>query len=355
MSFRYHNQKLKFSMEEMIKELQRTCEGKNLSIGEITCDEDGFYSEEKLLVFLDELVNADWSEEDGVLFSAADWEAHRKDNEYLKTLLYVLIRSMQAQIAYFTCPYGVIPCTSDTFEDLLLSVNGMGDWIRPVVFGKEPQREHLVSASLEATARSLYHYITGEDMAFPDPYSVKAAEPAPVVKTEETGVQEDVQEDVQDDIPGDVSDDWDEYDFDYYSGLIQAIRQDREEWYYHGDPASEKDWEEDSDKDAFDQKRYYIGDLSTPEAKERFEKQQRRVRFFFRNRQEYVEKYRELARLNESGSERYKNILDTLPAKVTAWLQDHDRTVYTDAEFCGRVFDMIYAATRDVIRWQGKQ
>ena len=51
MAYLYHNQKNRNNLEELLQELKESFEGKNLSVRRITGDEDGCYSEEKLLSF----------------------------------------------------------------------------------------------------------------------------------------------------------------------------------------------------------------------------------------------------------------------------------------------------------------
>ena len=146
----------------MLKELKNTCEGKNISIAEITCDKDGHYSDKKLWEFLDELAVANYPE--SVLSTLSKNEstrlAHEKD--YLKTLLYVMIRSIQAKIDYLSCPHGYETVNDDSFVELMKTFHGTIGW--PVknlnLFTMKSERCHLLNSDMDATIRSVYFYLT---------------------------------------------------------------------------------------------------------------------------------------------------------------------------------------------------
>jgi len=382
MPYRYHNQKLKYSVDAMLKEFKMICDGRNISIADITKNEEGYYSEEKFLEFLDELVSADHSDIDEVGLPTEFFIKRSEEEEYLRTLLYVLIRSMQAKIGYFTCGYGVKPYTEDSFEELLRAVNPI-DWpLTSFYFGREPERAHLISESMEATARSVYHYLTGEDMAFPCPFRMQKEEASAdgdasdSLKTSTAGgdsvqeTQPSDSEDVPDDSDStegyeDIEDDGEFYTWDddfmtpeeaeanWIFSTRSALKQDYDEWFIHSDPQSEADWQADEEEanGYFARKKKYSL-TGRDDAEEIFKKQQRNLKLLFPCPNEFIKKYKELKNLTKPGCEA---VLERLPKMIEKYLETNDYTLYSDEETCEKVFNMIYATTREVLISQGKK
>ena len=385
MAYRYHNQKLRYSVEKMIRELQKTCDGRNLSIAEITKNEEGQYSEELFLKFLDELVEAGYSEAEYYDQSLTPEFEHRK--EYLKTLLYVLIRSMQAKIGYFTCDYGQIPLTKDTFDDLLYGINAGGWPIRFSMPGFQISKDHLVSSSLEATARSVYNYLSGEDLAFPDPYLMKkalenaasteestadsaeeksaqnaSADSATTQPTEEIVQEDDVDVDELERLATEEIDDGDYFIYDddeeitdeeYHQTVIAALNEEERNRFIYSDAQSEDDYRIDEQEEWEEESRIRKFHINNHDDRdELFKKEQRRLKIFFPYASKYIEMYKKLIEITQVGDEKH---LDDLEHFIDEWLRQNDYTVYSDEETCNNVFDMIYAATKEVVLWQGKK
>ena len=393
MPYRYHNQKLKYSVEAMLKEFKMICDGRNLSIADLTKNEEGYYSEEKFLKFLDELVSADRSDIDDVGLDSEYFKKREEEETYLKTLLYVLIRSMQAKIGFFTCDYGVEPYTEDSFEELLRAVDPR-DWpITSFHFGRNPEISHLISESMEATARSVYHYLTGEDMEFPCPIRMKkeeaeggkedgASADGNSTSTEEgDSIQTALPEDSGDkssasaaseagnseteDEDYDSADDgvfytWDddiltpeERDAQWILSTRLALQQEHDEWFIHSDPQSEAEWQEDEEEanNYFARQRKYRL-KGRADAEEIFKKQQRNLKLLFPCPDEFIKKYKELKEYTHPGCE---SALSRLPKMIESYLENNDYTLYSDEETCEKVFNMIYATTREVLLSQGKK
>jgi len=342
MPFRYHNQNLRLDIENMLQELKNTCEGKNISIAEITCDKDGYYSDKKLWEFLEELAVADYP--DSVLQTLSGDEKERIDHEkdYLKNLLYLMIRSMQAKIDYLSCAHGYETVKEDSFVELMRSFHGTAGW--PIknlnLFTMKSERCHLLNSDMDGTIRSVYFYLTGDDKAFPDPYQMEdeTASKAPVRAVS--------------DASGSAETD------DGLLEIRQALYQEEKDDYYHGDKASEEDWNEiygdDSGLDDLEnmKRRNHLGDTSSEAGKARLEKQKRQLQIFFQNKDEFIKAYERLAEITKPSDRIYA---DQLPKKIDEWLKKNGYMVYSDDEATEGVFELLLAATKDVERWQGKK
>ena len=315
MAFTYYNERLKYCIDKMIKELKDTCDGKNISISDLTKDADGYYSEELFCGFIEELVSK------GISDDAQDIE-HQRD--YLETLLYVVIRSMQAKIQYHPVAAHGKPVASDTFLDLIHAFDGMTGWPAQFTFtsgGMKDTRNHLLAANMEGTARSVYYYVAGEDLEFPDPYQMAAG-------------QEEVENAPQETV---LKNDYYSYHYGDEKSSLASAKNDEEMRKLYEEQAGDK---------------YVIDPSSGEESKALYEKQVKRVRTFFPYKDEYAAKYRHLIEITGPGDQKYTY---AIPAKVEAYLKDHDLTAYSDEEITDKVFDHLHAAAREVNLWQGKK
>lgn len=348
MPFRYHNARLKFDIEEMLRELRNTCEGKNLSIAAITGDQDGNYSDANLMRFLDDLVLADYPDYYLSTLTGDETERIEQEKDYLKTLLYLMIRSAQARIDYFNCSHGYDTVKEDTFNKLIEGVEGHDSWPTHnlTLFNMPYKRCHLLSPDMDGTIRSVYFYLTGEDKDFPDPYLLK----------DETAVK-----DRPSAAPADhksvtsESAETDEYLIDLRFTMSQAETDD----YYHGDISSEEDWAEvyggnDHGLDDLEDRirRSHLGNTSTEDGMARLEKQKRYLQIFFQNKDEFIKMYDHLIEINKPGVETYA---DKIPGKIEGWLKKNGRMVYSDDAASENVFEMLLAAAKEVELWQERK
>ncbi len=348
MPFRYHNARLKFDIEEMLKGLRNTCEGKNISIAEIIADKDGNYSDANLQRFLEELVLSDYP--DSFLSTLTGDESERigMEKDYLKTLLYLMIRSAQAKIDYFSCSHGYDTVGEDTFNMLIEGIEGHDSWPTHhlTLFDMPYKRCHLLSPDMDGTIRSLYFYLTGEDKEFPDPYLME----------DETGVKGNPSSaPVNDAHPAAEQRDKDEYLMDIRFTLSQNEQND----YYHGDSASEEDWaeiygENDYGLDELEDRirRSHLGNTSTKEGKDRLDKQKRHLQIFFQNKEEFIKMYDHLAEITGPEVKKYAG---KIPDKIGGWLKKNGWMVYSDDAATESVFEMLLAATKEVELWQERK
>ena len=383
MSFTYFNAKLQNGIQQMTKELENACNGMNLSIGEVTSDSDGNYSEELFCEFLDKLVLADYPESCLYGLTTEGFERLDHEKDYLKTLLYVVIRSMQAKLQYFSFYAQGKPVAGDSFTELLRAFDGTDGW--PIYFkhtseGFEISSHHLLSANMEATVRSLYQYITGEEVSFPDPFLMGMNMPGETgedrLKEEDTaaGIEgAEVSESAEDSEGNKTADEsydeddpdmlfggedyWDEFDNYYEYSTQKFIEAEEAENYFYGNEKSRKAKEEDDLKSQEEMEenygtRYCLNPKDNPKDKEIYDKQARRVMIFFQGKEEFVKKFHHLAEITKPGDEHFAAHLSK---KVEIWLKDNDYTVYSDEEISDKVFDLLHAATREVLLWQGKK
>ena len=341
MAFTYFNERLQYTVAKMMKELKDTCDGKNLSVGQVTKDKDGNYSDKLFREFLHDLVTADYPQSRTAGFTKERQAEYEHETDYLETLLYVVIRSTQANIGYFPFKANGKPVDQDTFTNILSLFNSTQGWPVRLSFSpggmKDVTVKHLLSSRMEATARSVYYYITGEDMSFPDPYFMVSN--APEVTSEET-------------VSGSSAGSKDTAGLDY-----QMAVKDYEDSLYYGDDRSRKAKEEDDQRteELFDEQcgtRYSLDPAARPEDRELLDKQQRRLQIFFRCKDEFVERFKHLIEITKSGDQKYTFALSR---KTEIWLRNNDLTAYSDEELSDKVFDHLFAASKEVLLWQGKK
>ena len=102
------------------------------------------------------------------------------EKDYIKTLLYVCIRAVQADLQYVLLPedcscegYYVNSVTSDTFSSLMSHMQSeVWDTVnsRFAFYLKDLANKYPVSESLGYTVTTLYYLLTGERTTFTTPY-----------------------------------------------------------------------------------------------------------------------------------------------------------------------------------------
>ena len=386
MAYRYHNEKLRKSMEQYIEEFKDTCAGRNLSIGSLTRDKFGNYSDEELMRFLDELVTADIKDSDMVYI---DEEKLAKESDYLKSLLYVVIRTNQAKLGKIVKSrhYRTVepqPVHDDSFAGI---ISQLRSYAVEVAFGGTLPRVSLISPSTEAAAETVYRMLTGEEMSFPSPYIIKKDEEKKREATEAVAAGTEVKAVESDQLSEDDENDVMQYDEDdglfsydptegmtaeekdeYFTGqLYESYRaQERDEYYgtdeLCGDERSRKDYEDDEQA----MEEYFkkvsamqIRSLDDPDDLEKYDKEARRLKIFFMEKEAYINVYRHLSEITASiyeseGKEKIIEYIDKIENRMNAWLRVNDRTVYSDDETFESVFEILYTAIDEVKKSQRK-
>ena len=365
MAFRYHNERLRYSMDQMIEQLKDACEGKDISIGSLIKDKDGNFDGDMLKRLTREVAMADVSEAEYMTIPADETEEFERGVDYLSTLLYVLIRAMQAKLGRVSVRGArgddTMPVSDDTFASI---IEHCADKICTPVFVKK--RNKMFSDSMEATAETVYMLLTDKYLPFPDPYrgvSKEAQEIETLVEhVDPAGLDEadDSVYDYVDDVDFDSVDE--DLFYDFYEDLspeeIDAFTRDSTyffyadqelEDYYHGDPLSEQDWHEYVDVDVYEDphnefKEKQYGYLGYAENKERFDKDARRLKLFFQDRKEYVRMYEHLVDITK---EEYAGREGGLLNKIDAWLKVNEKMIYSDEERFIKVFNMICTAAHE--------
>lgn len=378
MSYGYHNEKMRKSMEMLMEEFKDTCSGRRISIGSLTQDKYGNYSDEKLMALLDELVESDIKESDRVYL---DEEKLAKEQDYIKTLLYVIIRANQARISKVVAgpSYRIVrvePVHDDSFAGILsqLKFNPMG-----YRFGT-PYGKCVVSPSTRATAETVYRMLTGEELPFPHHYAQKdekeaAQEEGADIEHYETEMAEQV--DTEEGF-NDVLDD-DDPDFGEYCGWdpTEGMTPEEADEYYRAeeysslrayeqacfngtnddnyiDFKSRADYEADQREEEAEMMNAgrYVIDPDDPEKHEEYERYVKRLKVLFEDGDAYVRMYKHLAEITTPDCRRYE---EKIEAKIDAYLRNNDKTLYSDDEGFNSVFEILYTAVDEARKIQRKK
>ena len=378
MSYGYHNEKMRKSMEMLMEEFKDTCSGRRISIGSLTKDKYGNYSDEKLMALLDELVESDIKDSDRVYL---DEEKLAGEHDYIKTLLYVLIRANQARLSKVIADpfYRIVrvkPVHDDSFAGILSQLKYYAACFGPV----RDNVTAVVSPSARATAETIYRMLTDETLPFPSTYEKKyekenlSAEEevneSVTADTEDEGDSEEAYNDVLDcDDPdfgeycgwdpteGMTSEDVDEY---YRAEQYSALRAYEQSCYYgtnddgYIDWKSRNDYERDQmeDEEEMSNAELWTIDPDDPAAREEYEKYVKRLEVLFEDGDSFVSMYKHLAEITTPDCRRYE---EKIEAKIDAYLRNNDKTLYSDDEGFNSVFEILYTAVDEARKIQRKK
>ncbi len=371
MAYGYHNEKMRKSMELLMEEFKDTCSGRGISISGLTKDKYGKYSDEKLMALLDELVDADIRESDRVYL---DEKKLAEEQDYIKTLLYVLIRANQARLGKVIVgpSYRIVrvkPVHNDSFAGILSQ-------LRFYVAGYKSGQANgvgVISPSARATAETIYRMLTDEALPFPTPYS-KSYEMELTTAEDETAESGTHETDYYNDVL-----DCDDPDFGDYCGWdpTEGMTPEEAEEYYQAeqysalrayeqscfngtnddgyiDWKSRADYEEDQreeEEEMYDAGRWTI-DPDKEDDREEYEMYVKRLKVLFKKGDTFISMYKHLAEITTPACKGYEAKIE---AKVDAYLRNNDMTVYSDDEGYNSVFEILYTAVDEARKIQRKK
>ena len=371
MAYGYHNEKMRKSMEQLLEQFKDTCSGRSISIGSLTKDKQGEYSDEKLMALLDELVDADIKESDRIYL---DEKKLAEEQDYIKTLLYVLIRANQARLGKVGIGpsykiFSVKPVHDDSFAGILSQLRFYVSEYRPDGL----QRKNILSPSAGATVETVYRMLTDEALPFPSPYAKASEEKEDPVKAEATQPEVD-----ETDCYNDVLD-CDDPDFGDYCGWdpTEGMTPEETEEYYRAeqysafrsyeqscfygtnedgyiDWKSRSDYEEDqrADEEEMSNAGQWTINPDDPADREEYDKYVKRLKVLFEDGDAFVSMYRHLAEITTPDCRGYE---EKIEAKIDAYLRNTDKTVYSDDEGYNSVFEILYTAVDEARKIQRKK
>ncbi|MBO4374177.1 MAG: hypothetical protein J5829_03635 [Lachnospiraceae bacterium] len=375
MAFRYHNERLRISMDEMLRRFKEVCEGKDISVVSLAKDKTGNYDDKKFKKLLKEIALADISEPQLMIMTDDETKALEDDAEYMTALLYVLIRAAQAGLGKVLVHNGnngdCAPVSDDSFASVIRHAS---DEECIMFYGTsiaQKDRAKMFSDSMEVTAETVYTMLTGRYLPFPDPYRMKnkAAWDA-YMKDKTDGEALSVKDIGAPDLPSDDyvypdddlydSDDsyepGDFYEPDEYSMMdMYSFYQEQEmEDYYHGDPQSDRDWhkylEFDPEEGSYYLERQY-GDLNDPKTKEIYDRDVTRLKLFFPEQHEYVRMYEHLVEITTT---EHAGCEGGIERKIDEWLKENEKMIYSDEDGFISVFEMVCTAAKEARRFRRK-
>jgi hypothetical protein len=189
-----------------------------------------------------------------------------------------------------------------------------------------------------------------------------SADSATTQPTEEIVQEDDVDVDELERLATEEIDDGDYFIYDddeeitdeeYHQTVIAALNEEERNRFIYSDAQSEDDYRIDEQEEWEEESRIRKFHINNHDDRdELFKKEQRRLKIFFPYASKYIEMYKKLIEITQVGDEKH---LDDLEHFIDEWLRQNDYTVYSDEETCNNVFDMIYAATKEVVLWQGKK
>ena len=362
--FRCHNSILKNRMEQMLDTFKDICDGRDISIGSLVRDKDGHYSDGKMTKLIDQLVMADYSEADMYMYSST--ERCKREEDYLSTLLYVVIRAAQAGISRVREGGLVKAVKDDSFASIIMQFNASKDVYLPTV----------VSGSMKATIETVYMLLSGKRLVFPDPFrpntlkeEIEKHREEAEKKASQTEAETELDDEDEEEMPEDIDDDglfgWDDDMFTeeemeavHQASVVAAIRDEEEEDFYKGDPQSREDYYKDhkhedewwiEEREWFS--KYSLGDPDDEEYKERYEKEKKRLMIFFAAKQEFINKYEHLYEITTVED---KDFVKNVEAKINAWLKNNDKTIYMNDDDFMAVYESLYEAVSEARLRQGK-
>lgn len=331
--FRYPNERLEYSLRRMLDDITVCCDGEEITVSSLIQDADGDYSEKNMQLFLEDVV-ASYPLSQGILSEA--------ETDYIKTLLYVCIRAVQADLQYVLLPencsgegYYVNCVTSDTFSSLASHMQSeVWDTVnsRFAFYLKDLANKYPVSESLGYTVTTLYYLLTGKRTDFPTPYlqdealeiecygSCENAEAA--CKAAEEEFQRMLDEGFEKIHPEQLdawNREWEELE--------------KEEEYIQ---ERSEDWEQEEREC-----RFRISDLQDPANREHLRQEAERLEFYFADSDIFV---RAFEHLKEITSPDFCYMIGVIPVAFKAYLQNHGLTLYSNPEAFADMFHELYKA-----------
>lgn len=336
-----NGQKQKYVFGEIMEEFQLTYEGKNVEIEKLVQDADGEYSEENLMLFLDQLIAMcpKWKK-----------DLSPKEADYLKTLLYLGIRAKMAHVNHVMVPedYYIGYITRDYSTSFFSLSKEMTTYNLCLYIPRDYDEfaNHFkykalspISDDLAATIASVYYYLTGKEVIMSSPYpdidSLAIAQHGSMDKAWEVYAKEEEQWD----------DEWLEY--------TSSPEYEEEQALYNPanlepvDPEIVKDMlsyiptryvtEEEIEEE---NNRKYFPPRFDKESKI-YKEEKRRLQIQFSNKKEYIkmfEHYQEIV-----GPE-FAELEEWIPIMFDRYQKNYDLTIYTRPELYASVYDHIYQA-----------
>ncbi|WP_178041796.1 hypothetical protein [Frisingicoccus sp.] len=329
--FRYSNERLEYSLRRMLDDITVCCNGEEITVSSLIQDADGDYSEKNMQVFLKDVLEA-YPLSRGVLTEV--------ERDYIKTLLYVCIRAVQADLHYVLLPedcscegYYVNSVTSDTFSSLMSHMQSeVWDTVnsRFAFYLKDLANKYPVSESLGYTVTTLYYLLTGKRTSFPTPYlqdealeiecygSCENAEAA--CKAAEEEFQRMLDEGFEKIHPEQL---------DAWNREWEELEEDEE--YIQ---EMSEDWEREDEACSF-----RISDLEEPEGREHLRQEAERLGFYFANPDIFIQAFEHL---KEITSPELCHINDIIPIAFKAYLQNYGLTLYSNPEAFADMFHELY-------------
>ncbi len=401
--YAYPENKLRERFDKQLEHIRDMADGYHIRIRDISRSEDGVYDEKKLRDFLDEFVDS--YNDDPQEIPLCDLQ-----REYVKSFLYVVIRSVQADLRCVLvkdADYPFVPVRDDSFASLLKHVKKTSDLqhvITPetdypsLVDRLELYKNDLpVSEDLYETICSLYYFLTGDKDGClhgpyysPDEYLTRRYGDLVEAEEEKASQQESCSgEEAQSCEPAVKKDFWTEWsrknkkeyekyikDVDYLRDLKLSEIGDAAFPYetengdlipvaWTGDPEFKKD-EEFSRQQKEKEQCCRIYDPEKPENRAILEKETKRIRRTFSCTEEFIREFKHLQELTEKTKEtewRYctgnmqcypvvsdlLRVINTDIKKMTDYyLRTHGYTLYTDGEAFMKVFHMLRKSADEI-------
>ena len=401
--YAYPENKLRDRFEKQLKHIRDMADGYHIRIRDISRSEDGVYDEKKLRDFLDEFVDS--YNDDPQEIPLCDLQ-----REYVKSFLYVVIRSVQADLRCVLvkdADYPFVPVRDDRFFSLLEHIRKTNDYEHIVTpdpeYGSLAVRQGRyennipVSFALYETIRSLYFFLTGEEDGYlPGPYYspdeyLKRIYGDLVEAEEEKAAQQESRsgEETQSCESATKKDLWTEWvrknkkEYEKYIRDVDYLRElkpseigealfpyetengDLIPVSWTGDPEFKND-EEFSRQQKEKEQCCRIYDPEKPENRAILEKETKRIRRTFSCTEEFIREFKHLQELTEKTKEtewRYctgnmqcypvvsdlLRVINTDIKKMTDYyLRTHGYTLYTDGEAFMKVFHMLRKSADEI-------
>lgn len=320
-NYKYRNVVARDKLHELVDILLKSCDGYDVKISDCIKDKYGYYSEGNFRELLDNILD-NYTNYSRKYNSNESFELELSDEEkdYIKTLMYVGIRALQANLEY------VYMSEDESYIDELSAMSGDDFKTLFSAFTKNDnprigERELPVSDGLAASATTLYHILTGTYKSFPTPYDIcervkSENEPIPDISEFSDLIHE--QHTLLEDYKTEILEDK-EWAFDEYEEL-EELEEDRE--YVMG---------------------HMIFDLSDKEQAKKYEKEAKRISLSFAKPNEFIQMY---DYLEEITSEKFSKLRlqNIIYAGLKSYLENNNYTLYTHLEKYADVLDCLFDA-----------
>lgn len=347
--FKYHHEKAKNIFEGKIKEISSRAMGMNLSISTFNRNSLGEYDDEKMHEFIEDALKC---------YNRPYEKMTAAEKEYVRTLLYVAIRTAEAGIEYLLVPETFNETTScfsidsDCFGQMTnlvkkssfpgyypsLEDEDLENRVWDYESELEIYQDFPVDYTLAITAETLYEILTDKVTRFPTPYPSIIET---VLKKYESLETADTEVEKR-------RNDWDSF-MDTYHESEDFVKH-MEEWVAEINQFNDSIDDDESRNDYFSEEREIIEMddeqklfkvyLDDYKENKNYQKQKRKINKTFEAADKFIEMYDHLKDISTKEVAQL-DVHEVVEVAFRGYLEEHNQTIYTNPDVYADALDML--------------